>query len=243
MQSNIAWISGYSNNVSLSDVSDDLTSCKNSDPVTPVGSAPFFIVISTNPFTASANAPPLRSLISCTRLISLFFWLTSPPRAWPTAERRCMTLSANRCAGGQWGVGLGVWNSCSSSMLLIDNESSSSDGGWSKEEGLGGGSQTPSSIQETLWGDWGTGLPWGCSSDAGLSHLTGEVGMLPVLALLVRLGVASRLGLLRTTPAGVEIGGESADWALIRPGHRKQGLWTPHGQWINWTHIKPEHSN
>ena len=150
MLSNNAWISGNSNSVSLSDVSDDLTSCKKSDPMTPSGSAPPLCVTSTNPLTASANTLPLRSLISCTRLVSLFFWHTSPPSTWPTAESRCMTLSAKRCADGWCRAGLWTWDSCSSSTLLIDSESSSRNGGWSKDEGLGGGSQTPSSIQETL---------------------------------------------------------------------------------------------
>lgn len=148
MLSSRAWMSGWSSSVSLSDVRDDLTSCKNS--VTPLGLVPPFSAVSTNAFTASANTPLFFSLSSLTRLISLFFWHTNPPSTWPTADRRCMTLSAKRWCEGEWGAGLGSGDSASSSMLLIDSESSSNDGGCSKEEGLGGGSQNPSWIQETL---------------------------------------------------------------------------------------------
>lgn len=218
LSSNI-WISAYSSSVSLSDVSDNLTSCKNSDPVTPLESVPLFDVISTNPFTASANAAPFFSLSSCTRLDSLFLWLTSPPSAWPTAERRCRTLSAKRCAEAWWCDELSIWGSISSSMLLIESESSSSDGGWSKEEGLGGGSQTPSSIQDTLWGDWGTGLLWRCNSGVpflGVEEV--DEDRLPVLTLWGWAITKSRLGRRRTTPAGVcSVGAESAEQALIKP--------------------------
>lgn len=81
----------------------------------------------------------------------------------------------------------GVEDSCSSSMLLIDRVSSSSKGGESWEEGLGGGSQTPSSIQDTLCGDAGTWLPVCCRSNTELFKSPGVEGVdgerLPVLAL------------------------------------------------------------
>lgn len=219
MLSSMAWMSGYSNKISLSVESDDLTSCRYSAPISPVGSEPPLRVISTNPLTASPKAFPFFSLISTTRLVSLFFWDTRPPSAWPTADRRLMTLPAKRCAEGWRGAGPASWLSCSSSMLLIDSESSSSDGGWSKDEGLGGGNQTPSSIQDTLCGDWGTGLLWRCCS--GVPGVVG-VERLPVLALWGMLHVKSRLGLLRTTSVGVcGMRGESADLALVRPAQQK----------------------
>lgn len=81
----------------------------------------------------------------------------------------------------------GVGDSCSSSMLLIDRVSSSSMGGESVEEGLGGGSQTPSSIQDTLCGDAGTWLLACCRSNTELFEAPGVEGLdgerLPVLVL------------------------------------------------------------
>lgn len=118
--------------------------------MSPPGSDLFFSVVSRKPLRASAKGSPRRSLSSSTRLVSLFLWLTRPPRAWPTAEKRCMTLSASRCALGQCELlALGSGDSGSSSMLLMDSESGSSEGGRRSGERLGGGSHTPSSIQDT----------------------------------------------------------------------------------------------
>lgn len=116
-------------------------------------------------------------------------------------------------------------------MLLMDSESSSSEGGWRRDGGLGGASQTPSSIQDTLWGDCGTELPCGCccsKSEQGeepqVEGVAGGVGLLRLSALRGKTDVESRLGRLSTTPSGgVVVGGVgmhcelSADWALIRP--------------------------
>lgn len=220
MLSKSTWISWQSNRVSLSDVRDDLTPCKNSRLLS--RSAPHLRVFSTNSLTASEKGSVLRPLSSCTRLVSLFLWHTRPPRAWPTADSLCTTLLASRCAPGRCGLALGVGDSCSSSMLLIDRVSSSSSGGESREEGLGGGSQTPSSIQDTLWGDAGAWLPVCCRSNTELLKapgLEGEDGELPVLALWWLLEVL--LGLRRTTPAEVDWG-ESADAALIRPTEKER---------------------
>ncbi|TNN28182.1 hypothetical protein EYF80_061670 [Liparis tanakae] len=127
------WRESSTRDVSLSSESAALTSCRNSDPgATPPPSAPFLSAVSTNPLTASANAAPFRSLSSCTRLVSLFLWLTRPPSAWPTADSRLMTLSARRWAHGWSGGGAGLaacMASCSSSTLLRDSESSSRNGG------------------------------------------------------------------------------------------------------------------
>lgn len=119
-----------------------------------------------------------------------------------------------------------VEDSGSSSMLLIDRVSSSSKGGESSEEGLGGGSQTPSSIQDTRCGVAGALLPACCRSNAELLRAPGVEGegggRLPVLALWWLL--EALLALRRTTPADADCG-ESADAALTRAerGEHRQG--------------------
>ncbi len=179
------WISGQSYRVSLRAVRDERTSCSISVQVTP-GLTLLARVCSTNPLTASAKAPPLRSAISWTRLLSLRCGDTSPPRAWPTAERRFFILSARWKRGeGRDGEGLKA-GSDSSSILLTDSESSSKPGGRSREEGSDEFSHILSSIQDTRCGDWGRGL-W----------------MESTLALFMGSSLLAPLALRSTTPPGV----------------------------------------
>lgn len=159
MDSMMLWISTDSYNVSLRAVREERTSCSNSVLVT-TQTAFIVSVCSTNPLRASAKELPLRSLISCTRLLSRFCGFIKPPRAWPTAESLFLTLSASGRRGEYctWEGHAAGSGSGSSSMLLTDRESNSRHGGWSREEGAGGFIHSLSSTQDTRCGDCGTGL-------------------------------------------------------------------------------------
>lgn len=113
-------------------------------------------------------------------------------------------------------------------MLLMDSESGSSEGGRRRGEDRGGGSHTPSSIQDTRWGVGGSSVLLvgrevdGVERGERLAVLVLEEVMEEVAEEVAEEEVESLLGLLRTTPPGeasVEAQeAESADWALVRPG-------------------------